>query len=721
MSEQAWGDRLAHSLLSARQSARQRGHRLTLVFSGQGQWCYDTTEWMLETQRFSESIWIGDANRHNGINAPQAQQLLGRELDCVVFDAHSGFDPDAFGAVCGTLRAGGVLLLLTPSFESWPTFPDPTYQRFVSPLDRHKPVAGRFLRRLQRVITNDPYVTVLKQGIDVPLFERTTSDGTASEFKLGGSNDQLLAVDAIIKVAKGHRRRPAVLLSDRGRGKSAAFGLAAARLLQQGLRTILVTAPRVGATESLFEQLSRTLPHADVKRGVITLGDATVRFVPPDVLVRNQPNADLVLVDEAAAIATPMLETLLKRYARIAFATTVHGYEGSGQGFSIRFFKTLDRLTPDWSELRLVTPIRWANDDPLERFVARVLLLDADVSPNIAASSRAEAVIEKLDRDQLCCDDELLSQVFGLLVTAHYRTRPIDLMQLLDDPNLDVWITRAGGRVIATALVLAEGPLSVQLTDDIFNGYRRVPGHLIPQSFVAHIGIKPFSSLVGWRVMRIAVDPSLQSAGVGSTLLNQICAHAQRAGLDWLGSSFGATPELLRFWRDNELWPVRLGTRRDAASGCYSVLVLKPLSAAAVSCHKAARAQFLAHFPLLLPDVFAELEPCLVVELMRNTDHSVHSQFSPGDFEAIEAFARNRRDYDACAVQIWALTVFGIGRINVYELLEESQLALLITKVLQKRSWQDSVQILNLNGRSDGIAQLRGVVKILLDTVKMAR
>ena len=46
-------------------------------------------------------------------------EALGTEAGTLVFDAHSGFDPDAFGAASGALRWGGLLLLLTPLLDEW--------------------------------------------------------------------------------------------------------------------------------------------------------------------------------------------------------------------------------------------------------------------------------------------------------------------------------------------------------------------------------------------------------------------------------------------------------------------------------------------------------------------------------------------------------------------------------------------------------------------------
>lgn len=47
--------------------------------------------------------------------------------------------------------------------------------------------------------------------------------------------------------------------------------------------------------------------------------------------------------------------------------------------------------------------------------------------------------------------------------------------------------------------------------------------------------------------------------------------------------SFGYTPELWRFWQRCGFTLVRLGTHREASSGCYTAMALYPLSEAAIA------------------------------------------------------------------------------------------------------------------------------------------
>ena len=530
--------------------------------------------------------------------------------------------------------------------------------------------------------------------------------------------DQQQAVAAIIKVVTGHRRRPLVLTADRGRGKSAAFGIAAAQLLQRGLSHIVITGPRLAAVEAVFKHAAQNLPLTNTqrKRGRIHYLSAKLEFIPPDELTLNPRKIDLLLVDEAAALPTPLLEKLLQHYARIAFATTVHGYEGSGRGFALRFHNVLDQHTPNWKQLTLKTPIRWAENDPLEHFAFNTLLLNASPvdETSIKQAGVENCVVECLNRDKLVNDETSLSQLFGLLVLAHYRTRPSDLQQLLDAPDLNIYVMRAGenGPIIATALVANEGNLDSDLAQTIFDGKRRVSGHLIPQALAAHAGITEAATLRCARIMRIAVHPAVQRRGLGSYLIEKIMAEISQQNYDWLGASFGATPALLNFWAYSHLLPVRIGLNREASSGTHSTIVLKPLSVKAENLFAFARTRFAKQLPQLLADPLRYLDPDICTLLLKQST-PVSPQLDEHDKQILHSFAFAQHGFEDSLTPIWRLTCAALTDAHSSGQLAVQQRNALIIKVMQKQTWKETAQALHVPGRAQVIELLRQAVQAL--------
>lgn len=125
------------------------------------------------------------------------------------------------------------------------------------------------------------------------------------------------------------------------------------------------------------------------------------------------------------------------------------------------------------------------------------------------------------------------------------------------------------------------GGLSRELSRAVWAGFRRPRGNLVAQSLAAHGGSPTAATLRGLRVSRIAVHPTRQREGLGRKMIADIAADA--AGYDYLSVSFGYTAELWRFWQRCGFTLVRLGTHREASSGCYTAMALYPLTAAGAS------------------------------------------------------------------------------------------------------------------------------------------
>jgi tRNA(Met) cytidine acetyltransferase len=692
--------------------AALRRQRRALVLAGDRGDSIQLAQQVINDLAFVDICWFGDQapSAVATVQGPAAFRLMGREFDALVFDAWSGFDPDAFGALTGCIRAGGLLLLLTPPLHDWASFVDPQHARItVAPFPPEQ-VSGHFLRRLANLLLDDPTLCICKDGelVHLPVVPPQVTPVKTDALPAGAcrTSDQQRAVDALIRVATGHRRRPVVLTSDRGRGKSAAFGIAAAQLISQGRRKIVLTAPRREAVEAVFEHAERLFPGARKQ----------LRFLPPDELVHQPIDADLLLVDEAAAIPTPLLESLLKRYSRIAFATTVHGYEGTGRGFTLRFSRLLDQHSNSWKGLELTMPIRWAPDDPLESLVFRMLALDAEPAGSEAflQFTRADQFeLVELNRAALIDDERTLSELFGLLVQAHYRTRPLDLRHLLDGPNLTVYVLRAAGHVAATALVAAEGGFDDDTARAIWAGTTRPHGHLLAETLAAHQGLERAPLLRGGRIMRVTVHPALQRRGLGSQLIRQITAQLDAAGYDYVGASFGATPELLEFWNGLGWLPVRLSIQKGASSGAHTAVFLQALSPAGEALLVQARQRFFAQFQHQLTDSLCTLDPVLLPGLLRHGGDYAPT-LDTADQRDLVAFSHEQRLAEVVIGSLWRLGLRELMTGQAAKRLNSTELTVLIVRVLQKHSWAECAAATGLTGRKQALQTLRLAVKKLI-------
>ncbi len=705
--------------------ASARRHRLALVIAGAAAWTQGMAEACLRDQP-GTGVWLADGpltRPHQPLAA--GLKLLGRELDYLVYDTQAGFDPDSFGAATGALRGGGLLLLLTPPLQDWPQLPDPQARR-ITYAPEH--LGGRFVARLTRVLASHEGLTLIEQGqpewLTAPppaasaLMQSPTPPCPAPEDSGATyrTPDQAEAVEAILHTARGRARRPLVLISDRGRGKTAALGLAAGQLLAEGMARILVTAPRLAAVAPLFRHAAAWLKQGRMHVDRIEIGQGEIRFLPPDALCQGTEPADLLLVDEAAAIPAPLLERLLATYPRLVFASTIHGYEGTGHGFEVRFRRSLQRLTPNYRRLELQTPIRWAPNDPLETLVARALLLDAApaAAEDLADANPDNCRHAQLDRDALASDETSLAQLFGLLVLAHYQTRPLDLRHLLDGPNIQVQVLKHRDQIAATALIALEGRFTPDLARDIYEGRRRPRGHLLPQTLSAHAGLEE-APLMDWaRILRIAVHPAAQGRGLGRLLVGKIQDQARADHQDLVGVSFGATANLLRFWEACGLAPVHLGSSRNAASGAQAAVVLGALSATGETLARRAQERFSRRLPAQLAGPCRGLEPDLAATLLAMTAPEPPPAGDEPDWRELAAFAFAHRPFEASYSSLRALTEGHVGPALRQGNISLGQAIPLIALVLQHRDWGEVARLTGAAGRAEVILRMRDVTAALL-------
>ncbi len=650
----------------------------------------------------SESTWLvyGESdNIKSNVAKQRFRDKLGSESDFVVFHG-ADLSINAFAGLSGTLVAGGVLFLLVNDISQVET--SLFYKRFLY-----------LLNSFSEHVAIDENQFSLPELL--PINSHNTLDKTHPLLNYNCiTQEQLTAVDAVIKVLKGKRNRPFILTADRGRGKSSALAIACGELLKSATKEnelrVVITVADINSLAVFFSQLVTSLPEGELQNGKFIAKHGSVEFIAIDQLLKQPVNASLVLVDEAATIPIYLLEQLLLNYSRLVFASTIHGYEGAGRGFTLKFKKTLAVKFPKWQSLHLHEPIRWGVNDPLERLVFETCLLNAEL-PVINAYDQkikpSQLQFKQFSAQELAENESLLKQVFAVLVTAHYQTKPSDVQMLLDNKQVQLVCLlskkesqketpkKSQGEikqhVVAVALLINEGiSSSSNITAEELNAVnqskRRLKNHFIPQSLLTQCGIEYAFDYYYLRVMRIAVHPQLQQQGIGTYFLDKITELSTLQGADFLASSFGATKALLSFWLTSDFHLARIGFNKDKASGEQSVLVLKALSQSGKVALDDINTEFYRCFDYLLTGEYKYLPAELVALILHCCPPLSFDMISLRDKANIKAFAQGHRQYSSCA---FSLHLWLKQQLSGSAALKDEELLVLVSRIMQKQSIDD--------------------------------
>lgn len=588
---------------------------------------------------------VGDG----GVAPGAVRRHLGRTLAAVVLDLHEGLDADVLGQVGGLVQGGGALVLRMPPVGERP---GGQARLAVAPYAADA-VTLHLWSRLERALGHSPAV------VEPEALARPAPPDA-------GSSEQGRVVASLQRVLGTPMPSATVLLADRGRGKSAALGLALRAL--SGRAVVTASDPAACAEVVRFA-------------GDRPAGPLVVR--EPAELLRHPEPCDILVVDEAARLSVALLQALVRAHpgARLAFATTTRGYEGTGRGFVLRFLDWLDGTGLPIHRQTLTSPIRWAADDPLEALIHQVLCLDATPAAALPPPD-APVVHTRVDRARLAQDEARLRQVFGLLVHAHYRTTPGDLHRLLDAPNLELHVLEQGEAVVAVALQAREGGFDRETCLRLARGQGRIRGHALADTLICHASETWAGQLDLLRSVRTAVHPARRRQGLGAQLVRAVNACSSA---DLFGTVFSATAEVVRFRQSLGYEVVRVGVARSGRSGEPAVVMVKA-GTSKVSGLVARLRQELARdldagLSLLEADDGLPLEPALRAALSEGLP-AVRPRSPAEELAIVQAYTRGPRPLDTAFVAVRDF----VRRADL-ERLDEADRQLVQERILEGRSW----------------------------------
>lgn len=552
--------------------------------------------------------------------------------------------------------------------------------------------------------------------------------------------DQATAVLTVLDaLASSSLSTTVSITAARGRGKSAALGLCLAAAVAHGYSNIFVTSPSPDNLRTLFEFVLKGLDVLgyeevvdwDLQRGTGDYKDTvmrinvfrghrqTIQYIQPqDHAVLTQ--AELVVIDEAAAIPLPLVRALLGPYL-VLMASTINGYEGTGRSLSLKLLQQL-RTNDTGRTLKEVTlrePIRYAPGDQVEAWLNELLCLDATLA-RLPAHARegcphpSACELYMVNRDTLFsyhpASELFLQRLMALYVASHYKNSPNDLQLMSDAPAHALFvllppITGAGlPEPLCVIQVALEGNISRQAILHSLARGTRDAGDLIPWLITQQFQDSDFASLSGARIVRIAVHPDYARMGYGARALEQLeafyngtlldadaaAARSERAAaaghdklsptaprdvvprdaaslppllerlserapesLDWLGVSYGLTPELFRFWKNAGFAPLYIRQTPNELTGEYSTVQLKTLHNAQHAWLAAFAGDFRRRFLTLLSFRFRELKTVTALSVLEAASRAasgdepplsaaeLRMRLTPFDMKRLESYGNN--------------------------------------------------------------------------------
>ncbi|KZT24613.1 DUF699-domain-containing protein [Neolentinus lepideus HHB14362 ss-1] len=740
----------------------------------------------------------------------ESHKILGNTYGMCVLQDFEAITPNLLARTIETVEGGGLVVLLLKTMTSLRqlyTMAMDVHARYRT--SSHDTVVARFNERFILslgscddclVLDDELNVLPLSRGKDIAPLEDTPGKGAEKEgadlaglkkevegvkpagelVKLARTVDQARAVLTFVDaVAEKTLSATVTLTASRGRGKSAALGLAIAGALAHGYSNVFVTSPSPENLKTVFEFVFKGMDelgyeehldydivqstNPDFNKAIVRVNvfrghRQTIQYIQPqDAHVLGQ--AELVVIDEAAAIPLPLVRNLIGPYL-VFMASTINGYEGTGRSLSLKLIQQLREstrpsLTKDvintedevaassskkaavrappkarkLVEIKLDVPIRYAPGDKVERWLNALLCLDASVAPRAATQGTphpGKCELFYVSRDTLFsyhpASEVFLQRMMALYVSSHYKNQPNDLQLMSDAPAHHLFVLLPPIRddeshlpePLVVLQVALEGNIGKQAILEGLNRGLRAGGDMIPWLVSQQYQEGKFGMLSGARVVRIATHPDYASMGYGARALQALNSYysgeyfslsesmdeeqsypdpaAIKEGtslltdkpsvrsptqmppllqrlterkpekLDYLGVSYGLTPQLLRFWKRAGYVPLYIRQTQSELTGEHTCVMVRGLGSAGedeLGWLGEFAKDFRRRFLTLLSYKFREFGAVMALNVLDAANAGVKYAeqsraltstelsflFSPFDLKRLDSYANNMLDY----------------------------------------------------------------------------
>ncbi|MCW3135905.1 MAG: tRNA(Met) cytidine acetyltransferase TmcA [Canidatus Methanoxibalbensis ujae] len=664
------------------------------------------------------------------VHFADSEKLLGETYASLILDLTEGFHPNDLGIIIETISEGGIMIMIAPPVDAWKELRGKWHYELVSAPYSIDDITPRFYQRfIRRTLSAEGTIiyNVDSEKIEKKYeFERDEEsreeikipENTVIKrklYKLCATNDQVRFLQIIERFFERKKsRKYVVLTADRGRGKTAVLGIVTPFLISRMYSVlkrpvrIIVVAPSPNAVQTYFVFLRKALLRQGMRRfrsketsdgltTVVSTRFARVEYVIPRRALVEKDFADIIIVDEASAIDVPVLREITKNVTYAIFSSTIHGYEGAGRGFSIRFLRTIEKEDVEVEKMHMYEPIRYGCGDPIEKWLYDVLLLDAKPAyldeDDLRAISAREYSFEIIDKDEILNDERAIREFFGIYVLAHYRNRPSDVAILLDMPNHIAFRVSVRGKTVCSLHVAVEGGIEDDVVIKRMTGDFKPRGQMIPDLMVKHYLLTEFPKVCGIRIVRIATHPSLMRRHIGSFALESLLKWAS-SRFKWVGAGFGVSPELLRFWMRNGFVPVHITPQRNEISGEYSVVVLRALDSDFADIIERTNACFVSRLTEYLCDELRDIDVDAAILMLRSLmrDTGKKCEFGDVERERMQKYFEGISIYEYIADVARPLVRAFYSRSDKVELSEIEE-RVVVAKCLQLKRWWEIIEL----------------------------